>query len=367
VSWPRHSSGPRSRSSRARSTNGSRASSATRFRSRRRPSCLRSIAALDPTARAQILVGYVGAGFPTPNEARARLGLAPAQGAAANALASSTKPSLSFDKAYDPREPRDAWGRWTTGSNGAPAASEDRAKAGRVQVAGDDAGAAMFLDFLGGAASVAAAIAAWRRANEAARRPEGVAGPSPATHHPSKPAEDKETAPPPPAVPQTSAAAPAPPPEDPRQDRESRQADPKGGTPKKPSYEIGASDGGPGKWAKVNEGISSEKAAYQQKATGAPPGTAYDVPDPGAKSGVTSFDGYDPETNTLIDAKRWTGWPIEEDFSNRRVVETAKRQIRAAKGTKIVWRVASREKVSVLRDIFDDRNISGISVEFLEP
>ena len=225
----------------------------------------------------------------------------------------------------------------------------------------------MFLDFLGGAASVAAAIAAWRRANEAARRPEGVAGPSPATHHPSKPAEDKETAPPPPAVRQTPAAAPALPPEDPRQDRESRQADPKGGTPKKPSYEIGASDDGPGQWAKVNENLTPEEAAYQQKATGAPQGMGYVVEDPEAPTGFTKFDGYEPETNSLIDAKFWNKWPIEKGFSTDSVVDQTTRQIRAAKGTRIVWRVSSREKASMLGKIVDDAKLSGITVEILEP
>ena len=232
-----------------------------------------------------------------------------------------------------------------------------------MQVAGDDAGAAMFLDFLGGAASVAAAIAAWRRATEAARRSEGVAGPSPATVHPSKPAEDKENTHPPPAVPQTSAAAPALPPEDPRQEKEP----PKGRTPKKASYEIGASDGGPGQWAKVNENLTPEEAAYQQKATGAPKGTAYNVPDPEAPTGFTKFDGYEPETNTLIDAKLWNDWPIEKKFSTDSVMEQVERQLRSARGTKIVWRVPSSEKASQLEAIFQKNDISIIAIEVLNP
>ena len=69
-------------------------------------------------------------------------------------------------------------------------------------------------------------------------------------------------------------------------------------------------DGGPAKWTKVNEGLAPEAAVYQQKATGAPQGTVVNVPNPDALTGVTSFDGYDPATNTLIDAKYWNKWPI---------------------------------------------------------
>ena len=65
---------------------------------------------------------------------------------------------------------------------------------------------------------------------------------------------------------------------------------------RKPSYQIGSSDGGPGMWTKANEGLTPEEAAYQQKATGAPQGTVYNVPNPDALTGVTSFDGYDPAT-----------------------------------------------------------------------
>ncbi len=165
-------------------------------------------------------------------------------------------------------------------------------------------------------------------------------------------------------TPSSSAAPPVPPddPEDaPRKDDASSQ------TPRKASYRIGASDGGPGVWAKVNEGLSPEEAAYQQKATGAQPGTAYNVVNPNAAAGVTSFDGYDPATNTLIDAKYWNKWPIDEEFSSRSVIEQARNQINAAKGTKIVWRMASPEKAEKVGSILYRERITGIDIEVFLP
>ena len=166
-----------------------------------------------------------------------------------------------------------------------------------------------------------------------------------------------------PKQPVAAAGARAPDPDDPQGAR--RQDDAGGQTPKKPSYEIGASDGGPGQWTKVNEGLTPEEDAYQQKATGAPQGTVYNVPNPEAPSGVTSFDGYEPATNTLIDAKYWNKWPIDEGFSSDSVVKQAQSQIDAAKGTNIVWRIASPEKAANVQDILDEKRIFGITIEFL--
>ena len=105
----------------------------------------------------------------------------------------------------------------------------------------------------------------------------------------------------------------------------------------------GSSDGGPGAWTKANEGLAPEEAAYRQKATGAPQGTVYNVPNTDAPTGVTSFDGYDPAANTLIDAKYWNKWPIDEGFSSDSVVKQAQRQIDAARGMNIVWKIPSPE------------------------
>jgi hypothetical protein len=88
---------------------------------------------------------------------------------------------------------------------------------------------------------------------------------------------------------------------------------------KSPSYKIGESDGGPGKWAVANDSMSEEAAAYQEKATGTPRGLSYDVPNPWSKSGITSFDGYEPAPNTVLDAKRFIDWPIDKCPSGKKL------------------------------------------------
>ena len=159
-------------------------------------------------------------------------------------------------------------------------------------------------------------------------RPNRVYGFSPveqivmtANNHASASSEpdDPKNKPPPaaeeaPKEPVAAAGAPAPDPEDPEAAR--GQGDASSQTPKKPSYQIGASDGGPGQWVEANENTKPADAAYQQKVTGAPQGTVYNVPNTNAPTGVVSFDGYDPATNTLIDAKNWNKWPIDEGFSS---------------------------------------------------
>lgn len=125
------------------------------------------------------------------------------------------------------------------------------------------------------------------------------------------------------------------------------------------TYEIGQSDGGPGSWATRNEGLSAAEAAYQQKVTGAPRGTVYNVPNPEAASGITSFDGYNPATNTLIDAKLWKNWPIEAPFSQDSVTLQALQQIRAAeaRGANIEWFVPSTETAAKLNTLFQGSDI----------
>ncbi len=43
----------------------------------------------------------------------------------------------------------------------------------------------------------------------------------------------------------------------------------------------------------------------------------------------------------------------------------AQSQIDAAKGTNIVWRIASPEKAANVQDILDEKRIFGITIEFL--
>lgn len=162
---------------------------------------------------------------------------------------------------------------------------------------------------------------------------------------------------------QPAASVGAPPPNQEEPEDARGQGDAKSQRPRKPSYKIGASDGGPGKWAQANENMKPNATAYQQKATGAPQGRVYNVANSEAKSGVTSFDGYDPATDTLIDAKYWNKWPIDKKFSADSVLKQARSQIKAAKGARIVWKMPSPERAAKVRSLLEKKGFLGITVE----
>jgi hypothetical protein len=117
------------------------------------------------------------------------------------------------------------------------------------------------------------------------------------------------------------------------------------------TYRIGSSDGGPGAWTQANESMGQDAAAYQEQVTGAPAGTVYNVANPNTASGITSFDGYDPASNTLIDAKFWNNWPISTGFSTQSVVTQATTQIQAANGANIIWYVPSQATATAVENI----------------
>ena len=144
-------------------------------------------AQIDAGQQAQVLTSYVGAGILTRNEARVKLGEAPVTDPAANVLtvtgAAPTpvgQGSGELAKNYSPEQPRDWHGRFGEGNGGA------KAKTQGVQVASDDAGAAMFL----GAAAAAAGVAA---AGEAVRQWLNSSKPSDETPPPPAQAEQPAT------------------------------------------------------------------------------------------------------------------------------------------------------------------------------
>ena len=157
---------------------------------------------------------------------------------------------------------------------------------------------------------------------------------------------------------------------------EGKPAEPEEPTPRpdKPSFKHGESDGGPGQWGDPTTPRTSKTAqrgsAYQQKVTGAPPGTEYKVPLKARKSGYVDFDGYDPPRNTLLDAKDFTDWPPPSppkpaglrDIAIRDILKEARAQVAAAKGTPIEWHAPTPEKVVELADILADGGVSGIDV-----
>jgi hypothetical protein len=141
--------------------------------------------------------------------------------------------------------------------------------------------------------------------------------------------------------------------------------------PEKPSYEHGQSDGGPGVWGPPStprtSATTQRGAAFQERITGAPPGTEYKVPLARRESGNVDFDGYDPARNTLLDAKDWNNWPPSKppflrDSAIDGILGEARDQIDAANGTPIEWHFSNAEKAAEVRDIFADHGITGIDV-----
>jgi hypothetical protein len=134
-------------------------------------------------------------------------------------------------------------------------------------------------------------------------------------------------------------------------------------TIKKPSYKIGASDGGPGRWARETTPVKG--GDYQRQVTGAPKNIEYVVDAPFTQSGKIKFDGYNPERNVLVDAKDWDKWPpLDQDWAIKDVVSSAKKQGTFASLTKVKveWHVPGKEKATVLRKLFKKNNIKGINL-----
>jgi hypothetical protein len=158
----------------------------------------------------------------------------------------------------------------------------------------------------------------------------------------------------------------------PAEPAEPKPAEPEPVPPEKPSFKKGESDGGPGKWGDPTtprgSGTTQRSAPYQEKVTGAPPGTEYKVPSASRKSGAVDFDGYDPQSNTLLDAKDYKNWPPAEPAGLRAqaikgILKEAADQVAAAHGTPIEWHAPTPEKVAELQEILSDGGIVGIEVK----
>ncbi|WP_025841911.1 Tox-REase-5 domain-containing protein [Asaia platycodi] len=82
--------------------------------------------------------------------------------------------------------------------------------------------------------------------------------------------------------------------------------------------------------------MSAGQENYQIKTAGAPKDIAYVVA--GADGKEVKFDGYDPNTGALLDAKRWTSWPLPgKDFNEKSVMDQINRQLPAANGRVVEW------------------------------
>ncbi len=136
-------------------------------------------------------------------------------------------------------------------------------------------------------------------------------------------------------------------------------------TSKKPSYKHGQSDGGPGTWEYRR--TPAKGAEYQQHVTGAPKDTEYVVKTDKMKSGEKKFDGYDPETNTLIDAKDWGDkWPPEgQKWAEEKIVKEARIESEIAKetGCNLEYHVPTEAKRKQLEKIFRRNKVEGVKVK----
>lgn len=130
--------------------------------------------------------------------------------------------------------------------------------------------------------------------------------------------------------------------------------------------------GGPGQWVEDTSSMSEQARAYQAQVTGAPKRWAYKV----CRNGECAyFDGYDPKTGTLIEAKarEYEKW-FDENHEPRwkyegldGLLEQAGRQFRVAGGLRLRWHVAEPRMVAVLRKHFDVVGLQAVEVVYTPP
>ncbi|WP_395806288.1 Tox-REase-5 domain-containing protein [Archangium minus] len=130
--------------------------------------------------------------------------------------------------------------------------------------------------------------------------------------------------------------------------------------------------GGPGQWVEDTSNMSEQARAYQAQVTGAPKRWAYKVCRDGE---CVNYDGYDPKTGTLLEAKarEYAKW-FDEDLNPRfnyegldDMVAQAQRQLRVAGGRPLLWHVAEPRMVAVLRKWFDLNDLQAVEVVYTQP
>jgi hypothetical protein len=131
--------------------------------------------------------------------------------------------------------------------------------------------------------------------------------------------------------------------------------------------------GGPGQWVEDNSSMSEQARDYQAQVTGAPRRWAYRVCRDGE---CVNYDGYDPKTGTLLEAKgrEYQKW-FDEDLNLTHefyrglnsMIEQAIRQYRVAGGRPVRWHVAEPRMVAVLRKYFDGRGLQAVEVVYMQP
>ena len=131
----------------------------------------------------------------------------------------------------------------------------------------------------------------------------------------------------------------------------------------------------------VNESMSACNKKYQDEVTGTPSGKGYavGVPKEPRKPGYVKFDGYDPSTKTLKDAKGF-GYKVKNDgtWSNTRggdkmrqkLINQARRQEKAAESAgsqSIDWLLAEEKYLKAFQTMLNEARTSRIRLKYIAP
>jgi hypothetical protein len=126
--------------------------------------------------------------------------------------------------------------------------------------------------------------------------------------------------------------------------------------------------GGPGKWIQKAEGMSEDALHYQVQVSGTPAGWIYRVFFGAGPDDYVDFDGF--VSGVLLEAKganlarfidgNLKALPFFE--GEAKLLEQARRQLLAARGTPVRWLVAEKKFADYLRKLFADRRMTSIEV-----
>ncbi len=130
------------------------------------------------------------------------------------------------------------------------------------------------------------------------------------------------------------------------------------GPPENLSYDVGASDGGPGQWTDSIERGPTRAVDFQERVTGAPrTGDAireYQVDN-------VKFDGI-KDPRTMFDAKNWRSWPFPDGYSPSSILNEATSQARVcrANGLTVEWHVSGQEAANGLSQLVNEAKLGDV-------
>ena len=118
--------------------------------------------------------------------------------------------------------------------------------------------------------------------------------------------------------------------------------------------------------------MSEQARVYQARVTGAPKGWCYKICHDGQ---CVEYDGYDPQTNTLLEAKareydKWFETDLKPKWNYqglKGLLDQAKRQLRSAGRLRVRWHVAEPRMVPILRKHFEAAGLGDIDIVYTPP